>query len=42
MGIIRGCLFDLIQNNDMLSVLIRTASMSIHNIHFHNKIRQCP
>ena len=45
MGIIQvyGCLFDLLYNNGMLSVLNRMASiwllMGTYNIQFHDKIR---
>ena len=36
-----GNLFDFLQNDCMLSVLIRIASM-IHNIQSHDKIRKNP
>ena len=39
MGIIYGCLFNCLYDNGMLSV-IRIASMSTHNIYFHDKIRK--
>ena len=35
-----GNLFDFLQNNCMLRVLIRIASMSTRNIQFHDKMRK--
>ena len=32
--------FSLLDNNGVLSVLIRIASMRTHNIQFHDKIRK--
>ena len=37
-----GNFFDLLDNNGMLSTLIRMALMSTHNIQFHYKIKQFP
>ena len=35
-----GIVFGFLRNNCMLNVLIRIASMSMHNIQFHYKIRK--
>ena len=42
MATISGNLFDLLPNNDILSVLDEAFLMRTHNIQFHDKIRKSP